>query len=191
MWELYSMHYVDGDWVETFVDNYATEGLAGVVADRLSREASADGKDTVYYITEAYYELQTYHRNNFYQNTKPFTEDWVPKGSLSKEELDVKYSKYVIPDLDIKNSTLDLDFYETVKDLQQKTFQTIEGLLGDYFKFKFGRIPTQETLHKFYIKSSDLRKDVYGNLEYYYHKEELILIYDIRNFSYQKVWEEE
>ncbi len=98
------------------------------------------------------YELQTYHRNNFYQNTKHFSEDWLPKGNLSKEELGVKYSKYVIPDLGIKHSTLGLDFYETVKELQQKTFQTIEDLLGDYFKFKFGRIPTQETLHEFDIK---------------------------------------
>ncbi len=52
MWELYSMHYVDGDWVETFVEGYATEGLAKTVKSRLDREALENQVDVIYYISE-------------------------------------------------------------------------------------------------------------------------------------------
>ncbi len=136
------------------------------------------------------YELQTYHRNNFYQNTKHFSEDWLPKGNLSKEELEVKYSKY--DKLLTSDFALDSEkCLQMAQKLQTQVFTTIEQHIKDYFIFKYDVLPTKENFIELGFSWSQFHRVLQDECERFYDGEELILSYNIRNYTYYRAWEDQ
>ena len=131
-------------------------------------------------------------RDNFYQNTKHLLDESVPVGSLSSEELDIKYKKYTTAGLVFDtNTTLQTSVQVKIK----KFHNLINKTLDEYFQFRYSVSNEQmmkiiNNVNNFKLKHNNLQiiSEQYNGKSYYYDREFLFMTVDNINLTVTTHW---
>ena len=131
-------------------------------------------------------------RDNFYQNTKYLLDESVPVGSLSSEELSIKYKKYSTAGLVFDTDTT----LQASVERQIKNFHNlIDKTLDEYFQFRYSVSNEQvmkviNNVNNFKLKHNNFQiiSEQYNGKRYYYDREFLFMTVDSANLTVTTHW---
>ncbi len=131
-------------------------------------------------------------RDNFYQNTKYLLDESVPVGSLSSEELGIKYKKYDIAGLAFAP---DITLQTSVQEQIKKFHNLINKTLDEYMQFRYSVSNEQVTkvinnVNNFKLKHNNFQiiSEQYNGKSYYYDREFLFMTVDSANLTVTAHW---
>ncbi|CAM0067510.1 hypothetical protein VPHK460_0290 [Vibrio phage K460] len=131
-------------------------------------------------------------RDNFYQNTKHLLDESIQIGSLSSEELELKYKKYDITGLTFApDITLQTSVQQQIKNFHN----LINKTLDEYFQFRYSVSNEQmmkvvNNVNNFKLKHNNFQiiSEQYNGKSYYYDRAFLFMTVDSVDLTVTTHW---